>query len=71
MQRPSDEEKYLRGEITPLHDPSGESLYAVRVGKGAYELTNSLPPIGKVSPKTKQKNRARNKASRKSKQRNR
>ena len=51
--------------VTVLNEPSGASLYAVRVGKGAYELTNTLPPASNVSAKTKQKNRARNKAARK------
>jgi hypothetical protein len=61
----------MKNDVTPLFDPSGEPLFAVEVGKGAYELTNTKPSVGKVSPKTKQKNRARNKAARKSKQRSR
>ncbi len=59
------------GVATPLYDPSGEPLFAVKVGKGAYELTNSLPERPMVSAKDKQKNRDRNKAARKAKKRNR
>lgn len=59
------------GVVTPLYDPSGKPLFAVKVGKGAYELTNSLPSRPMLSTKDKQKNRDRNKAARKAKKHNR
>lgn len=61
----------MKNGVTSLFNPSGEPLFAVEVGKGAYELTSKRPSVGKVSPKTKQKNRARNKVARKSRQCNR
>lgn len=52
-------------KITQLQTPDNSPLFAVGVGKGAYQLTDMLPVKTHVSAKAKQKNRQRNKAARK------
>lgn len=52
-------------KITQLQTPDNSPLFAVEVGKGTYQLTDTLPVKTDVSAKAKQKNRQRNKAARK------
>lgn len=52
-------------KITQLATPDNSPLFAVEVGKGAFQLTNSIQVQPFVSMKQKTKNRQRNKLARK------
>ena len=52
-------------KVTQLATPDNSPLFAVEVGKGAFQLTTNIPVQPPVSMKQKAKNRQRNKLARK------